>query len=119
MGPEHEFSIVDAELRALPIVDKVIKDWYGRTVNFVRLSDYTFGKELQLHVMELKPNAPFKSPERFEEVMHNAVLQMSEYLQRKYDAFLMGTGMHPLLRLEETAVWPHRHRQIYLSLIHI
>ncbi|MEM0313990.1 MAG: glutamate-cysteine ligase family protein, partial [Candidatus Bathyarchaeia archaeon] len=34
-------------------------------------------------------------------------------LQSRYGACLLGTGMHPLLRLEETSVWPHRHREIY------
>ncbi len=66
-----------------------------------------------MHVLEIKPNLPFASPEAFEETMCNAVLFMSDFLQRKCNAHLLGTGMHPLLRLEETGVWPHRHRQIY------
>jgi len=113
LGPEHEFSLVDENLKALPIVDKVIKDLYGRIVNFVELGGFTFGKELQLHVMEVKPNKPFKSPRAFEETMHEAVLRLNELLERRYGASLLGTGMHPTLRLEETAVWPHRHKQIY------
>ena len=36
-----------------------------------------------------------------------------DFLRRKYNANLLGTGMHPLLRLDETRVWPHRHKQIY------
>jgi gamma-glutamyl:cysteine ligase YbdK (ATP-grasp superfamily) len=113
LGPEHEFSLVDVSLKALPIVDKIIKDFNGRVVNFVELGDFTFGKELQLHVMEVKPNKPFKSPKVFEEKMHEAVLTLCDMLDRRYGARLLGTGMHPTLRLEETAVWPHRHRQIY------
>jgi gamma-glutamyl:cysteine ligase YbdK (ATP-grasp superfamily) len=113
LGPEHEYSVIDEQLRALPIVDRIIKDVYGRIVNFVEQRDFTFGKELQMHVMEVKPNQPFESPREFEETMHKAVLQLGELLQRKYKARLLGTGMHPLLRLEETGVWPHRHRQIY------
>ncbi|MEM2879544.1 MAG: glutamate-cysteine ligase family protein [Candidatus Bathyarchaeia archaeon] len=113
LGPEHEFSLVDENLRALPIVDKVIKDVHGRVVNFVEFGGFTFGKELQLHVMEVKPNKPFKSPKAFEEAMHEAVLRLNEMLERRYGARLLGTGMHPTLRLWETAVWPHRHRQIY------
>ncbi|MGQ9624656.1 MAG: glutamate-cysteine ligase family protein [Candidatus Bathycorpusculaceae bacterium] len=97
----------------MPIVDKIIKDFHGRVTNFVEKLYYTFGKELQLHVMEIKPNKPFKSPEIFDEMMHEAVLEMLDYLEHKYSASLLGTGMHPLLRLEETGVWPHRHRQIY------
>lgn len=113
MGPEHEFSIVDENLKALPIADKVIKDCRGRMVNFVEKSYFSFGKELQLHVMEFKPNKPFRSPVTFEEKMHSAILTIWDLLERKYKAGLLGTGMHPTLRLEETGIWPHRHRQIY------
>jgi gamma-glutamyl:cysteine ligase YbdK (ATP-grasp superfamily) len=104
---------VNKDLRALPIVDQVIKDFCGKIVNFVELPHFTFGKELQLHVMELKANAPFKSPALFEETMQDAVSTLSDFLGKNYRAHLLGTGMHPLLRLEETRVWPHRHRKIY------
>ncbi|MEM2099290.1 MAG: glutamate-cysteine ligase family protein [Candidatus Bathyarchaeia archaeon] len=113
LGPEHEFSLVNDELKALPIADMVIKDFCGRTVNFVELPNFTFGKELQLHVMEIKANKPFKSPEIFEETMQNAVTTLLVFLEKKHNATLLGTGMHPLLKLDETRVWPHRHRKIY------
>ena len=113
MGPEHELSIVDDELKALPITDKVIKEYCGKIMNFVELPGFTFGKELQLHVMEIKANVPFQSPVVFEETMHNAVVTLSGFLGKKYRAHLLGTGMHPLMRLDETGVWPHRHRKIY------
>ncbi len=113
MGPEHEFSIVNAGLKPLPISDQVIKDYCGKTVNFVELPGFTFGKELQLHVMELKANEPFLSPSAFEETMQKAAETLNEFLNRKYGASLLGTGMHPLLKLDETGVWPHRHRKIY------
>jgi gamma-glutamyl:cysteine ligase YbdK (ATP-grasp superfamily) len=100
-------------LKALPIVDKVIRDFCGKIINFVELPKFTFGKELQLHVMEIKANAPFKSPEIFEETMQEAVETLQGYLWKKHHAHLLGTGMHPLLRLSETSVWPHRHRKIY------
>jgi len=113
LGPEHEYSIVDDELKALPIVDRVMRDYHGRIVNFVKLPRFTFGKELQMHVMEVRPNAPFASPVEFEETMHEAVLILTDFLQRKYRAHFLGMGMHPLLKLGETGVWSHRHRQIY------
>ena len=119
LGPEHEFSIVDEQLKVLPVVDKLIKDFHGRIVNSVEMPEFTFGKELQLHVMELKPNAPFKSPQVFEETMQRAVLTLTDYAERKYSAHLLGTGMHPLLRLEDTGIWPHRHRQIYQAMSQI
>ena len=94
-------------------MDKIIKDFHGRVVNFVELSNFTFGKEIQLHVMEIKPNMPFRSPENFEETMHGAVLTLTDFLDNKYRAHLLGAGMHPLLKLKETGVWPHRHKKIY------
>jgi hypothetical protein len=105
--------LVNEELSALPIVDKIIKDFHGRVVNFVELSNFSFGKEIQLHVMEIKPNMPFRSPKNFEETMHAAVLTLTDFLESKYRAHLLGAGMHPLLKLEETGVWPHRHKKIY------
>jgi len=113
LGPEHEFSVVNDEMRALPIVDKIIKDFHGRVVNFVKQPSFTFGKELQMHVLEIKPNNPFKTPEEFEEKMQEAVLILQSFLQRRYRAHLLGTGMHPLLRLDQTKIWPHRDKQIY------
>lgn len=112
LGPEHEFSLVNNELKPLAITDNIIKDYCGKTVNFVEQSGFTFGKELQLHVMELKANEPFTSPQQFEETMQKGVTTLSGILE-KYDASLLGTGMHPLLNLDETGVWPHRHRKIY------
>jgi gamma-glutamyl:cysteine ligase YbdK (ATP-grasp superfamily) len=113
LGPENEFSLVDEELNALAIVDKVIRDFHGRVVNFVELPNFTFGKEIQLHVMEIKPNTPFRSPKHFEETMHEAVLTLTDFLEDKFGAHLLGSGMHPLLKLEETGVWPHRHKKFY------
>ena len=113
LGPEHELSIVNDELKALPISDRVIRNYCGKLVNFVELPDFSFGKEMQLHVMELKANAPFRSPKAFEETMHKAVTSLSNFLGEKYGAYLLGTGMHPLLNLDETGVWPHRHKKIY------
>jgi len=63
--------------------------------------------------MEVKPNAPFRSPVSFEETMQEAVLTLTGFLEHKYNVHLLGTGMHPMLKLEDTGVWPHRHRQIY------
>jgi gamma-glutamyl:cysteine ligase YbdK (ATP-grasp superfamily) len=81
-------------------------------VNFIELPNFTFGKELQLHVMEIKANNPFKTPSEFEQTMHSAVITLGDIV-RKHGASLLGTGMHPLLRLEDTGIWPHYHRKIY------
>ncbi|MEM2916830.1 MAG: glutamate-cysteine ligase family protein, partial [Candidatus Bathyarchaeia archaeon] len=105
--------MVDERLKPLPIVDKIIKDYHGRIVNFVKQPTFTFGKELQLHVMEIKPNKPFRSPEVFEETLQNAVSTIQDFIEKNYAAHLLGTGMHPTLKLEETKIWPHRDKRIY------
>jgi len=119
LGPEHEFSVVDEKLQPLPIVDKVIKEVHGRIVNNVDLGGFSFGKELQAHVAEFKANEPFYSPEVFEETMHNAVLRILDFLERRYGARLLGLGMHPSLLLDKVRVWSHRDRQIYEALSRI
>jgi len=116
LGPEHEFSIVDEKLKPLPIVDKVIKDIHGRIVNSVQLGKCAFGKELQAHVAEFKANKPFGSPKVFEEAMQEAVETVLQLIGSRYSARLLGSGMHPSLRLGEAQVWSHRDRQIYEAL---
>jgi len=112
LGPEHEFSLVNQELKVLPVADKIMKAYCGKIINFIELPSFTFGKEMQLHVMEVKANSPFKSPVQFEETMQNGVSTLSQIVN-KQGALLLGTGMHPLLKLEDTAIWSHYHRKIY------
>jgi len=119
LGPEHEFSVIDEKLQPLPIVDKVIKEVHGRIVNNVDMGGFSFGKELQAHVAEFKANTPFSSPEVFEETMHNALLKILDFLEKRYEARLLGTGMHPSALLDKVKVWSHRDRQIYEALSRI
>lgn len=116
LGPEHEFSLVDEELKVRPIVDQAIRALGGRVVNNVSLDGFSFGKELQTHVAEVKANQPFRSPKKFEETMHRAVIQIGDFLRKEFDVSLLGTGMHPFLLLDETGVWPHRDSRIYDAL---
>ncbi len=113
MGPEHELALVDQNLRAMPISDQVIKAYSGKTQNFVELPGFTFGKEMQTHVLEVKANRPFESPVEFEETIQSAVVTLSDFLLKKFGARLLGTGMHPTMRLSETGVWRHHHKRIY------
>lgn len=116
LGPEHEFSIVDEKLTPLPIVDRVIRDVHGRVANIVSLGQCSFGKELQAHVAEFKANKPFSSPEAFEETMQGAVDSILTLLSKRYNARLLGSGMHPSLMLNNARVWSHRDRQIYQAM---
>jgi gamma-glutamyl:cysteine ligase YbdK (ATP-grasp superfamily) len=62
--------------------------------------------------MEIKANQPFESPIEFEQTMQTAVSTLSQ-IGQKYGAMLLGTGMHPLLKLQGTGIWPHYHKKIY------
>lgn len=62
--------------------------------------------------MEIKANQPFHSPCEFEETMQAAVTHLSG-IARKHGAQLLGTGMHPTLKLQDTGVWSHYHKKIY------
>jgi gamma-glutamyl:cysteine ligase YbdK (ATP-grasp superfamily) len=119
LGPEHEFSIIDEKLSPLPIVDKVIRDVHGRLVNCASLGACSFGKELQAHVAEFKANKPFVSPVVFEETMQKTVEAILGILESRYNARLLGSGMHPFLRLSDAKVWSHRDRGIYAAMSRI
>jgi len=90
-----------------------LKGFRGRVVNEVKFPKFSIGKELQTHVLEFSSTKPFHSPKEFEETMQDAVSFVLEHLRSKCGVFLLGSGMHPLLDLSETSVWPHRHRRIY------
>lgn len=85
----------------------------GRIVNVVNFPRYSIGKELQCHVIELKGRAPFRSPKDFEETIQEAVLTLTDFLGSKFQASLLGTGMHPFINIPEAKIWCHRHRSIY------
>ena len=119
LGPEHEFSLVDEELRPLPISDQVIKDYLGRIADFVYLPMAIFGKEAALLQMEIKAKTPFKSPETFEETIQDTVTTLLEFIGKKHKAHLLGTGMHPTLTLEETDMWPHSNQDTIQELKNI
>jgi gamma-glutamyl:cysteine ligase YbdK (ATP-grasp superfamily) len=76
------------------------------------MQNFSFGKEMQLHVMEIKANQPFNTPVEFEETMQKAVTTLNAIVE-KHGAMLLGTGMHPFLNLRDTAIWPHYHKKIY------
>lgn len=110
IGPEHEFSINDEQFNAVPISDEIIKKIRGRMANEAVLGRVVIGKELQKHVIEIKPTSPFESLSEFEEVIQEGVEELLSII----DGYkLLGLGMHPLLKLDDAEVWNHRDRRIY------
>ncbi len=112
LGPEHEYSIVNEQLQPMPIVDQIIKKMCGRVTNTVDFHDFAFGKELQLHVGELKASSPFYSSSVFEETMYRGVLEVTSVLD-SFKARLLGLGMHPTLNLDKAETWKHDDREVY------
>lgn len=110
LGPEHEFSINNDFFEPQPVADRLIKKIRGRVANEAKLKSVVVGKELQKHVIELKPRKPFESLQEFEETMQIGLEELLSYL----DGYkLLGLGMHPLLDLKNALVWDHRDRKIY------
>ena len=110
LGPEHEFSINDENFNPLPISDEIIKKIRRKIANEAVVGRIVVGKELQKHVIELKPAKPFESLSEFEEIMQEGINELLSYLDNYK---LLGLGMHPLLKLEDAKVWDHRDRKIY------
>jgi gamma-glutamyl:cysteine ligase YbdK (ATP-grasp superfamily) len=107
LGPEHEFSLVNSEMKPMPIAEKVVNEYYGRISNALYLTRYAIRIEFPLHIVEIKARNPFNSPELLEESMQAAVGSFLEFIANKYHANLLGTGMHPTLHLEETGTRPN------------
>lgn len=108
LGSEHEFSINDEDFNPLPISDEIIRKIRGRIANEAVIGNVIVGKELQKHVIELKPSKPFESLSEFEEMMQEGINELLSYI----DGYrLLGLGMHPLLKLENAKVWDHGDRK--------
>ena len=116
LGPEHEFSIVDDQLNVLPISDKIIKNYHGNLVDFVVRPGFSFGKEFPAHILEFKANLPFSNPKNFEETIQSGVSEVLHFINKEYNAHLLGTGMHPLMMLKDTRIWPNINPKILVDL---
>jgi gamma-glutamyl:cysteine ligase YbdK (ATP-grasp superfamily) len=110
IGTEHEYSINDKSQRALAISDQIIERIAGRLDHEVAFGGILVSKELQKHAIELIPKSP-GGLAFLEERLHQGLCQLYHATNHEY-AF-MGLGMHPLLRLDETAYWDHDEQEYY------
>jgi gamma-glutamyl:cysteine ligase YbdK (ATP-grasp superfamily) len=110
LGTEHEYSVNDEDFKPLPIVDNIIQKINGGLVNEFQFGDVHISKELQKHVIEIVPHAPHTNIFTMEQTLFSG-------LQRLYTGMgnysLLGLGMHPLLRLQDTTFWDHEDKEIY------
>jgi gamma-glutamyl:cysteine ligase YbdK (ATP-grasp superfamily) len=111
IGTEHEYSINDRDFRPLPINDKIIEEINREVVNEFQFGDVNLSKELQKNVIEIVPTLPGTSVQGLEKTLYGGLQQLYAATQDKYR--FLGLGMHPLLKLEQTAVWDHEDKEIY------
>jgi hypothetical protein len=111
IGTEHEFSLNDAAFHPLPVSDTILKTLCGRYESEILFGDVKLGKELQKTVIEMVPRTPAESIALLEEQLPSGIQRFFRVFRDRY--LLLGLGMHPTLRLEETAVWDHDEGEYY------
>lgn len=111
LGTEHEFSINDSRFTPLPVSDEILKTICGRYESEILFGKVKLGKELQKTVLEFIPRTPAEKLSDLEADLVGGVAKFYRIFHHQYQ--LLGLGMHPLLRLEQTAVWDHDEKEYY------
>jgi hypothetical protein len=111
IGTEHEFSISDLQFRPQPVSDEILRTLCGRYESEILFGEVKLGKELQKTVLEMIPRCHSDSLTALEEQLTRGVGKFSRIFRDRYR--LLGLGMHPTLRLDETAVWDHDEGEYY------
>jgi len=111
IGTEHEFSINDPQFFPLPVSDTILKTICGSYESEILFGDVKLGKELQKTVIEMVPRNHAESIALLEEQLMRGIKKFSHVFRDHYQ--LLGLGMHPTMRLAETAVWDHDEGEYY------
>jgi glutamate---cysteine ligase / carboxylate-amine ligase len=111
IGTEHEFSINDPQFNPLPVSDTILKTICGSYSGEILFGDVKLGKELQKTVLEMIPRNHSDSIAVLEGQLMRGIQKFSHVFQNRYQ--LLGLGMHPTLKLHETAVWDHDDGEYY------
>jgi hypothetical protein len=111
IGTEHEYSINDSRFNPLPVSDEIIRTICGRYESEILFGEVKLGKELQKTVLEFIPRSPADNLGDLESHLVAGIHKFYRIFPDQYQ--LLGLGMHPLLRLEQTAVWDHDEREYY------
>lgn len=111
IGTEHEFSINDPQFSPLPVSDTIIRTICGRYESEILFGDIKLGKELQKTVLEMVPRNHAESIAVLEGQLMRGIRKFSHVFRDRYQ--LLGLGMHPTLKLEETSVWDHDEGEYY------
>lgn len=111
IGTEHEFSINDPQFNPLPVSDTILKTICGSYSSEIPFGDVKLGKELQKTVLEMIPRNHSDSIAVLEGQLMRGIQKFSHVFHNRYQ--LLGLGMHPTLKLNETAVWDHDEGEYY------
>jgi glutamate---cysteine ligase / carboxylate-amine ligase len=111
IGTEHEFSINDPQFNPVPASDTILRTICGSYSSEILFGDVKLGKELQKTVIEMIPRNHSDNIAVLEGQIMRGIQKFSHVFRNRYQ--LLGLGMHPTLKLEETAVWDHDEGQYY------
>ncbi|NTV01141.1 MAG: hypothetical protein HGA55_08505, partial [Methanoregulaceae archaeon] len=89
----------------------VLGELAGRGASEASLGMITLTKELQKTVIELLPARPAGTVTELEGMLASGLSAFSRRFSGRY--LLMGLGMHPTLRLADTAIWDHGEGEYY------
>jgi hypothetical protein len=111
IGTEHEFSINDPQFSPLPVSDTILRTICGSYKSEILFGEIKLGKGLQKTVLEMVPRNHGESIAVLEGQLVRGIRKFSHAFRDRYQ--LLGLGMHPTLKLEETAVWDHDEGEYY------
>jgi hypothetical protein len=111
IGTEHEFSINDPQFNPRPVSDTILKTICGRYESEILFGDVKLGKELQKTVLEFVPRYHADSIAALEGQLMRGIQKFNHVFRDRY--LLLGLGMHPTLKLDQTAVWDHDEGEYY------
>jgi len=111
-GLESEYSIVDGSLAPRCGVAALFSALTGHTTSDVELQSVGLSNELAAHVLEMK-TPPVRSLVDAEKRLVDGVRRTSKVLRERFGWRLLPTGMHPLMRPQDTELWSRGSRRIY------
>jgi gamma-glutamyl:cysteine ligase YbdK (ATP-grasp superfamily) len=113
IGTEHEYSINSPAMDPRAESDCILGELSGAGSSEAQFGGVTLTKELQKTVIEFVPDHPAASIRELEEMVTGGTKSFFRRFGDRYS--LLGLGMHPSLRLSQTAVWDHDEQEYYAA----
>jgi hypothetical protein len=113
IGTEHEYSLNSRSLQPRPESDRILGELSGPGSSEAPFGGVTLTKELQKTVIEFVPDHPAETIRELEGMVTDGT---ASFFRRFGDRYcLLGLGMHPSLRLSQTAVWDSDEQEYYAA----